>query len=522
MITAIEIENFKGIGEPRIRIELRPITLLFGANSAGKSTIFHALHYAHEILSHRNFDPNETQHSNDVVNLGGFRNFVHRHDLKRTIRLRFELNFNDRSLDIYKSNPDDSNSSFIRRLDQQLTSGWVELRIRWATNSRSPIIYGYEVAINGKVIGKMQAKSNKRTQIFVDLLHPMLFTDTERKQQLQDWLGDRTTFENEEYWNEYDFEVSGIALPLWDQFIPIEPRPQNRQHSSDVIAKRFGHFRPSHVLPFRISTLLVAPGQLLRDELMNELRHLGPMRELLPRTYAHHRYIQPQRWAKGLGAWDLMFNNRESFINRVSHYLSDTNKIDTGYKLSRKTLYELPRDSSLWKSMEEGTFTGDIGNFVRTLEERREFLLTRADGNTDVHPSEVGIGISQIVPVIVAALDPERPNFTAIEQPELHMHPKAQVGLGDLFASQITDDSRCFLIETHSEHLMLRLLRRIEETNSGVPHDGPQLLPEQVSVVFIEQIDGQAKATQLRIDEEGEFINRWPHGFFEERAKELF
>ena len=56
-ITAITIENFKGIKEP-VRVELKPITLLFGPNSAGKSTIIHALHYAHELgIVHRDIKP---------------------------------------------------------------------------------------------------------------------------------------------------------------------------------------------------------------------------------------------------------------------------------------------------------------------------------------------------------------------------------------------------------------------------------------------------------------------------------
>ena len=59
MITAITIENFKGIAEA-ITIPIRPITLLFGKNSAGKSTILQAMHYAREILQHRNPDPDKT------------------------------------------------------------------------------------------------------------------------------------------------------------------------------------------------------------------------------------------------------------------------------------------------------------------------------------------------------------------------------------------------------------------------------------------------------------------------------
>ena len=91
LITAVEIENFKGIGRP-MRVDLRPITLLFGRNSVGKSTVLHALCYAHEILSHRNVDAHKTSLGGDQIDLGGFRRFVHRHDLTRSVRLRFELN----------------------------------------------------------------------------------------------------------------------------------------------------------------------------------------------------------------------------------------------------------------------------------------------------------------------------------------------------------------------------------------------------------------------------------------------
>ena len=80
-----------------------------------------------------------------------------------------------------------------------------------------------------------------------------------------------------------------------------------------------------------------------------------------------------------------------------------------------------------------------------------------------------------------------------------------------------------FLIETHSEHLILRLLRRIEETHGKeLPEGKPALRPDQVSVVFLDQSNGEVRATPLRIDETGEFVDRWPQGFFEERSKELF
>jgi hypothetical protein len=90
MITKIAIENFKGIGD-RVELELKPLTLLFGPNSAGKSSILHALHYAREVFQRRNLDADRTVAGGDLVKLGGFRNFVHGHDLNREVKLSIEI-----------------------------------------------------------------------------------------------------------------------------------------------------------------------------------------------------------------------------------------------------------------------------------------------------------------------------------------------------------------------------------------------------------------------------------------------
>ena len=121
MITKIAIENFKGIGG---RVELKceafhpdsedyfsgpepdepewltskrypgiptkPLTLLFGPNSGGKSTILHALHYAREIFERLNSNADRTISGGDFVDLGGFANLVHDHDLEKTVWLRVD------------------------------------------------------------------------------------------------------------------------------------------------------------------------------------------------------------------------------------------------------------------------------------------------------------------------------------------------------------------------------------------------------------------------------------------------
>ena len=92
-LTRIEIENFKGIGS-RQRIDLRPITLLFGPNSAGKSTILQALHYLREILERGNVDPDRTI-AGGLIDLGGFATLVHNHELDRTVTLKVVLELSD-------------------------------------------------------------------------------------------------------------------------------------------------------------------------------------------------------------------------------------------------------------------------------------------------------------------------------------------------------------------------------------------------------------------------------------------
>jgi predicted ATPase len=138
-------------------------------------------------------------------------------------------------------------------------------------------------------------------------------------------------------------------------------------------------------------------------------------------------------------------------------------------------------------------------------------------------PHDVGAGVSQLLPVVVASLAPGA-SLVCIEQPELHIHPGLQVRLGDLFASQISgEDPKRFIIETHSEHLLLRLLRRVRETVAGdLPPGAPPLHPADLSVLYFESGPDGTEVRSLKVTEDGDFESDWPAGFFQERAEELF
>jgi hypothetical protein len=134
---------------------------------------------------------------------------------------------------------------------------------------------------------------------------------------------------------------------------------------------------------------------------------------------------------------------------------------------------------------------------------------------------DVGSGVSCVLPVLVAAF--EGGGF--IQQPELHLHPALQSELGDIFISASQSRGSFHLIETHSEYPLLRCLRRIRETTEGKrPAQDPYALEaDQVMILYFDpQGDGSTRVIPIRVSRQGEFIDRWPRGFFEERGRELF
>jgi hypothetical protein len=183
-------------------------------------------------------------------------------------------------------------------------------------------------------------------------------------------------------------------------------------------------------------------------------------------------------------------------------------------------------------------------------------------GKSGVHTlHNLGSGVRVIVPVVVA-LSSSEVDLLSIEEPECHVHPKLQTELGDLLIQRLgwtyyvepavdPEDpldfagidrshkehrqSACTFVETHSEHLILRILRRIRETTEREMDDWPDALrkacpngirPEDVSVLYVEPPPEGANqgstVIELSVDANGEFTCDWPGGFFEERMKEFF
>jgi predicted ATPase len=123
----------------------------------------------------------------------------------------------------------------------------------------------------------------------------------------------------------------------------------------------------------------------------------------------------------------------------------------------------------------------------------------------------MGEGISQLLPVIAGVILTAPGETLLVEQPELHLHPAAQANLGDLFVESVSDLSGPqFIVETHSEHLLLRVRRRIAED---------KLDPRFVSVLYVDKRGSTSKVRPLELNPKGHFVE-WPAGFFEEGYNE--
>jgi predicted ATPase len=166
---------------------------------------------------------------------------------------------------------------------------------------------------------------------------------------------------------------------------------------------------------------------------------------------------------------------------------------------------------------------GDVLLNEQQVDGLDDLVLIDRRTETLVSHRDVGIGVSQILPVLVASFA-YKSRLIAIEQPEIHLHPALQAELGDVFInSALGQERNTFLLETHSEHLLLRLLRRIRETAAGESEPGDiPISPDDVAVLYVLPTSSGSLIRHLPITEDGQFEAPWPNGFFAERAREMF
>ncbi|MBI6685083.1 DUF3696 domain-containing protein [Pseudomonas viridiflava] len=544
LIKSISIRNFKGFSE-EVRIELRPITFLFGPNSIGKSSILHALQYAREILEHGNANADRTLQGGNAVDLGGFLNLVHGRDSQRRVEIEIEMQLDSTSIpEVVPDAFDEWHTSdnvvwrmydALQNVRRRTRFVSIRLSVGWNDQREQPIVMGYQIATNGEWCLRIEASSDGRDAA-------MQINHGNRIFMVEDVDSDSQRLDLDDFIAPIDLGITGDldlstthdvtpgtamrsvlpellftlqeagmerpgdglrswmtgfrgAMPRLDQMLFI-PAPGAKGADNVYIVREFTAF---------LSWLTIGPAQLLRDQL-RKLRYIGPLRTIPTRGFDVSLSKNEAAWSDGMAGWEKLLTGSQDLVERVSDWMASPEKLGTGYSVSRKPYQEF--DPSVPVPLPLGP--------VR----RRVKLVDTAD--LAHQPQDVGVGISQVLPVVVAAQDGSA-SVVCIEQPELHIHPRVQVGLGDLFIDGALNQELSFLIETHSEHLILRLLRRIREAAEAPGLVvGQSLTPEMVGVYYLTRQDGAVVVNEIPITLEGEFDTPWPHGFFDERGAELF
>ena len=145
-----------------------------------------------------------------------------------------------------------------------------------------------------------------------------------------------------------------------------------------------------------------------------------------------------------------------------------------------------------------GLFTDiDIRRIGR--KEGDPFQLQVKIAGSGINLVDVGYGVSQVLPIIVDAIREPPGSTFLLQQPEVHLHPRAQAELGSFLAALAKQQQKRFIVETHSDYLVDRIRMDIR--------DGKHLKPGDVAILYFERIGGAAQVHTMEIDDFGNLVD---------------
>lgn len=442
MITAIEIENFKGFG-PRQRIELRPVTLLYGPNSAGKSSVLDAFHYARELIERRNVDAQRVVGGGDHVDLGGFHTFVHNRLPDAVLKLRFDLSFVPPGFDDGVLCSEDD-PRILNWLAKRAREGWIEFHV---ASRGKPLVTHYELAVGGKLLLASDASEDGlQSTLTMDWDHPIFDVGVHDDPELPPLVAEHLA----PYLEAVDAEIPRSVLRLLaaatDESgsvveIPL-PHPEQAWTISGDALPRTDAYEILQIKHAMTSASDIDIGRILWsvifkfvEEPLSLLKHslsrsgyLGPIRRKPGRTFACEQLTaDPGRMASGLWAWDWLSQASVEERDEVNLFLhsNDSRSLKSGYTVQLRRFKELDLTSRLMADvMADRVFDDvDLRAEIEALPTRTQVVLRDELSGMGLmlHPEDVGEGIAQLVPVVVATLC-QQLDLVLIEQPELHVH----------------------------------------------------------------------------------------------------
>ena len=236
--------------------------------------------------------------------------------------------------------------------------------------------------------------------------------------------------------------------------------------------------------------------ELAFDELFSRVYYLGPLREDPKRQYLWSGAEPADMGRRGERVVDAILAARERGA-----------QISRGKGRKRLTLEE-----RVARWLKELRLVHDFSVRAITKESSLfQVCVQRTPSSAKVLLPDVGFGVSQALPVLAICYYVPEGSTIVLEQPEIHLHPSVQAGLADVFIDAMKTRGVQILFESHSEHLLRRLQRRIAEE---------ELSPEQASLCFCDVENGRSTLRRLELDMFGNITN-WPKDFFGDEFGEM-
>ena len=449
MLTHLHLQNFKGWRDTG-PVALKPLTVLFGTNSSGKSSLEQFFLMLRQTVE--SSDRKLVLHPGDrdsAVNLGSFEDMIHRRD--KTAKLEFEFEW---------------------KLPSPLKIEDPKTRQSWSGDAMA-----FECSVG--------LQNGKLTQLGVD----------------------RFAYRLKQAGNEVlTVKLEGTGAPKAAFDLIAEPyelvRGTGRAWQLGAPSRFYGF--PEQVSAYYQNAAFVQDLSLALEKMLRSVCYLGPLRSRGERLY---------QWTGGEPA-NVGFSGEHS----VSAMLAAKERmLNTGYKKHTRQFQKL--------IAEELQQLGLIDAFeVRQISDnRKEYeVKIKTPGAPDwVDLPDVGFGVSQVLPVVVQSFYAPPGSILFIEQPELHLHPSAQSNLADLFIDVLASREDGVLrgvqliIETHSEHFLNRLQRRIAEADPAKP-----IKSDDVACYFARTTGTESSLEPLKMDLFGN-IENWPPNFFGDSMGDL-
>lgn len=488
-LSAIGLRNFKAFGPDLQTIPIKPITLVFGKNSAGKSSLLHSLLWLNHATTRGDTDVHEPGAAYGSVNLGGFDASINQASRRQD---KGWLHIN---LHVTEPHLRDSAEKLLGNVSEFV----VRMAIKREDPSSEPRLSDYKIDLDGDTLFRGSPWHNGR-QAFANMnwnhsvLNPLREKLTKRAMN--------ALVKTSDYGGPFQANILTVIPkdiePDFMNKVLVEGRLREIVPDQEAKKSRWS-FKECRTFIFDTVPYSVTPVLEQITEIVTGMRYLPPLRSI-PDRFENLKICRDPAWKK--------LAEDSSLVDSVNRTLR---RLDVGHQLDVRKL--VPEAE-----------TNDPSDHMMQLRVRD----TRT--NAFVNLQDVGVGTGQILPIVIES-HACKSRLIVVEQPEVHVHPALQAELGDVFIeSALGENKNTFLLETHSEHLILRILRRIRETTrnrmEGWPEELRRACPEgihaeDVAVLYVESKEAGSVVRELRIDEQGRFLDEWPEGFFEGRLDEL-